>query len=68
MAYRRFEYMTKRPFSSICTSPLKESRARGETEEGNIKEYFDKLGADGWEMCGTGEYGRFFFKRELPAL
>lgn len=60
----KWEYMSKRVYGYICTHPPKEDREKGETGEGNIKQYFDNLGYLGWELCGIDD-GLYYFKRPL---
>lgn len=64
----KWEYMVKRPFGYICTHPPKESRENGETAEGNIEEYFNNLGDQGWELCGIGHDSYYYFKRKTIEL
>lgn len=64
----KWEYMVDRPFGKICTHLPKESREKGETGDGNIEKYFNKLGDQGWEFCGIDEYKVYYFKRKISVL
>lgn len=64
----KWEYMVDRPFGKICTHPPKDAREKGETAKGNIEEYFNNLGEQGWELCGIGHNSYdsyYYFKRKI---
>lgn len=64
MTYK-WEYLVDLPFASINTHPDKECRVNGETPRGNIEAYFNKLGEQGWELCGIDEHGYYFKRRTI---